>query len=60
MAARFSYNYAIFDGAESTLLGCVYVDPPTTPDGDAEISWWVVECERGGLLDAELRTFVPE
>jgi hypothetical protein len=34
-----SFNYAVFDAAETVLLGCVYVDPPTRSGADAEISW---------------------
>jgi hypothetical protein len=60
MVARTSYNYAILPAAESELLGCVYVDPPTTDGADAEFAWWVVDRERGGPLEEELRTFVPD
>jgi hypothetical protein len=28
MAAGRSFNYALFDAAETALLGCVYIDPP--------------------------------
>ena len=39
-----SFNYALFDEAETVLLGCVYVDPPEKVGGaDAEVSWWVVD-----------------
>ena len=36
-----SFNYALFDRAETELIGCVYIDPPSSPDMDAEIDWWV-------------------
>ena len=55
-----SFNYAIFDAEETALLGCVYVDPPEKVGADAEISWWVVDAEVGGLLEAGLREQVPE
>jgi hypothetical protein len=58
MAARLSYNYAIFDRDETALLGCVYVDPPEKVGADAEISWWVVDAEVGGELEACLPTEV--
>lgn len=57
--ARESFNYAIFDADETVLLGCVYVDPPERAGADGEVSWWVVDDERGGPLDACLATFVP-
>src|ERR1700742_3515209 len=28
IAAHESFNYAVFDAAESELFGCVYIDPP--------------------------------
>lgn len=41
IAAHLSFNYALFDDAETELLGCVYIDPPEKVDADAEVSWWV-------------------
>ena len=35
-----SFNYALFDAAETELLGCVYIDPAERRGADAEISWW--------------------
>src|SRR6476619_1234974 len=47
-----SFNYALFDDAESVLVGCVYVDPPEKAgDADAEISWWVVDGYVGTPVD---------
>lgn len=54
-----SFNYALLDGAETELLGCVYIDPPEKPGADAEISWWVVDRLVGGELAGALDAFVP-
>ena len=35
--AHESFGYALFDRAETALLGCVYVDPPEKVGADAEI-----------------------
>ena len=62
IAAHESFNYAIFDPAETELLGCVYVDPPDdgSPAGtEAVVSWWVVDQEVGGELEKALEAFVP-
>jgi hypothetical protein len=59
MTTLTSFNYAIFDRDETALLGCIYVDPPEKVGADAEISWWVVDSEVGGPLDATLREEVP-
>lgn len=55
-----SFNYAVLDAAESQLLGCVYIDPAERAGADADVSWWVVDQEVGGELEAALATFVPE
>jgi hypothetical protein len=55
-----SFNYAVLDSAESRLYGCIYVDPPERVGSDADISWWVVDDQRGGPLDALLVEFVPQ
>jgi RimJ/RimL family protein N-acetyltransferase len=57
--AHESFNYALFDTAESTLLGCVYIDPPEKGGADAEISWWVVDELVGGPSEAALDELVP-
>jgi hypothetical protein len=54
-----SFNYALFDADETTLLGCVYVDPPEKVGADAEICWWVVDAAVGAPVEAELDRFVP-
>lgn len=61
IAARESFNFAIFDADETKLLGCVYLDPVAPdPAGPAvELSWWVVDDEVGGALEAELDVAVP-
>jgi RimJ/RimL family protein N-acetyltransferase len=57
--AHESFNYALFDEGETTLLGCVYVDPPEKPGADAEISWWVVDDLVGTDVEAALDETVP-
>ena len=57
--AHESFNYALFDAAETALLGCVYVDPPEKPGADAEISWWVVDALVGTEVEAALDALVP-
>ena len=60
METHESFNYAVLDAAETTLLGCVYIDPVEGPAqaGAAEVSWWLT-----GDAPAELRRrldqFVP-
>lgn len=57
--AHESFNYGLFDTAETRLLGCLYVDPPEKVGADAEISWWVVDELVGSDLEAALDLFVP-
>jgi hypothetical protein len=59
MATLTSFNFAAFDRDETSLLGCVYVDPPEKAGADAEISWWVVDSEVGGTLERALHDEVP-
>jgi hypothetical protein len=59
MARNESFNYAIWDAEETTLLGCIYVDPPEKEGADADISWWVVAEELSGPLERALRREVP-
>jgi RimJ/RimL family protein N-acetyltransferase len=58
--AHESFNYALFDAAETELLGCVYLDPVADPDADAEISWWVVDRLVGTEVERALDTAVPQ
>jgi hypothetical protein len=58
-AAHLSFNYALFDDAESVLLGCVYIDPAEKQAADAEISWWVVDGQVGTGLERALDALVP-
>ncbi|MFD9596304.1 GNAT family N-acetyltransferase [Kitasatospora sp. NPDC059973] len=60
IAAHQSFNYALFDTAETALLGCVYVDPPERAGADAEISWWVVDELVGSGVERALDALVPE
>lgn len=57
--AHQSFNYALFDSAESELLGCVYIDPPERAGADADISWWVVDRLVDGPAQEALDEFVP-
>jgi hypothetical protein len=59
IAAHQSFNYALFDDAETALLGCVYIDPPEKQGADAEISWWVVDGRAGTELERALDVLVP-
>lgn len=59
IAAHESFNYALFDTAETALLGCVYIDPPEAPGADAEVSWWVVDDVTGTPLATALDALVP-
>jgi hypothetical protein len=59
IAAHESFNYALFDDAETALLGCVYIDPPEKRGADAEISWWVVDSQAGTDLERALDALVP-
>src|SRR5882757_3415743 len=60
IAAHESFNYALFDDAETRLLGCVYIDPPQKAGADAEISWWLVDAYATTPLQQELDAFVPQ
>jgi hypothetical protein len=62
IAAHETFNYAVLDAGETTLLGCVYVDPPeasSPPGTDAVVSWWVVDEAVGSELEHTLDAFVP-
>ncbi|SFF26260.1 hypothetical protein SAMN05216251_110179 [Actinacidiphila alni] len=59
IAAHESFNYALFDDANTALLGCVYIDPPEKAGADAEISWWVVDDKVGTALEQDLDDLVP-
>ncbi|HET7171246.1 MAG TPA: hypothetical protein VFI18_06400 [Gaiellales bacterium] len=63
IAAHESFNYAVLDAGETTLLGCVYVDPPddrSPPGADAVASWWVVDDAVGTELERALDELVPD
>ena len=40
---RSSFDYAVMSPDETSLLGCVYVDPPSKEGYDAEVAWWARE-----------------
>ncbi len=54
-----SFNYALFNTAESELVGCVYIDPPGKGGADAEICWWVRDEYVGSDLERALDDFIP-
>jgi len=60
IAAHRSFNYALFEDAETALLGCVYIDPPEKQGADAEISWWVVDGRAGTDTERALDALVPQ
>lgn len=57
--AHESFNYALLNLAETSLHGCVYIDPPRKTGADAEISWWVVDAHVGTALEDALAVVVP-
>ncbi len=60
IAAQETFNYAVLDDGETELLGCVYIDPPEADDdGGAVVSWWVIDAEADGELEAALDDAVP-
>jgi len=60
IAAHESFNYALFDAAETELIGCVYLDPPEKVGADAEVSWWVRDEYLGTEVEDALDRFVPD
>jgi hypothetical protein len=62
IAAQETFNYAVLDGGETELLGCVYIDPPeegSPPGSDAVVSWWVVDAAVGTDLERALADIIP-
>ena len=60
IAAHQSFNYALVDGMETTIFGCVYIDPPERVGADGEVSWWVVDDLVGGDVERALDVLVPQ
>jgi hypothetical protein len=60
IADHLSFNYALFDEAESELIGCVYIDPPERVGADAEVSWWVRDEYVGTDVERSLDQLVPQ
>jgi len=62
MVTHESFNYAILPSDESSLWGCIYIDPAEAEAGVdgpvAEVSWWVVPDAVPGVADA-VAQFVP-
>ena len=61
IAAHDSFNYALLNEDESELLGCVYIDPASADDADADavVSWWVVDDLVGSEVERSLDALVP-
>jgi hypothetical protein len=60
MTRNESFNYALFDGEETVLVGCVYIDPPERVGADADISWWVIDGLVDSPVEQSLDQFIPE
>jgi hypothetical protein len=60
IAAHQSFNYALLDERETTIFGCVYIDPPERAGADGEISWWVVDDLEGSETERALDVLVPQ
>jgi RimJ/RimL family protein N-acetyltransferase len=58
--AHESFNYALFDREETELIGCLYIDPPSAPEADAEIDWWVRDEYVGTAVEQALNELVPK
>ncbi len=59
MTQNRSFNYALLNEHETTLAGCVYIDPPERAGADADISWWVVDDLVGTPLASSLEVLIP-
>ena len=59
IAAHQSFNYALLDEMETTIFGCVYIDPPERVGADGEVSWWVVDDLVGGDVESAFDVLVP-
>lgn len=60
--AREAFAFAILDEHETSLLGCLYVDPPESdaPAGaDAMVSWWLINDAVGSPLQRTLDDVLP-
>ena len=60
IAAHQSFNYALLDEMETTIFGCVYIDPPERAGADGEISWWVVDDLVGSETERAFDLLVPQ
>jgi hypothetical protein len=62
MVANEAFAYAVLDAGETTLVGCLYIDPPYAdppPGTDAVVSWWLVDEMAGSDLERALGAAVP-
>ncbi len=57
---RRSFNFAVMSPDETRLLGCIYVDPPTDADHDAEVFWWACSDEPASGMEDEIGTAARE
>lgn len=57
---RSSFNYAVMSLDETRLLGCIYVDPPSREDAEAEVWFWNRSSELAGGLEQKLGAFVSQ
>ncbi len=51
---RSSFSYAVMSLDQERLLGCVYIDPPSKPAFDAEVTYWMRASELDTGLDEYL------
>jgi hypothetical protein len=66
MERRETFAYAILDPDETTLYGCIYLNPPEPDDlaeagepADVRVTWWVIDKMTDTDLGSELAEFVP-
>jgi len=57
---RDAFAYTVVSLDESRVLGCVYINPAESDDGDATINMWVRQSEFDNGLDPILFTVVSE
>lgn len=57
---RRSFAYTVVNLAESTVLGCVYIEPTRARGHDAEVHLWARQSELAGGLEQRLHAAVQE
>ena len=53
-----SFNYAVMSLDQTMLLGCVYIDPPSVKDTEAEIWFWARKSMQASGFELKLENFV--